>query len=191
MREPYSVGMSAVSMMSLTPNGMPWRTSFRGLLSRARASSSAASMSRCCHAWTCGSRVLILSAHDATRAARVSLPCTMRDIASTAVRSQGSFIQPARRASLDLYSRLFDDLRVFLGFLLNERAELLGRHDRNDDALRRELLGDLRVLHGRVHSLGDLVDYRTGGPRRNEERKPPRNVEIGHARLGDGRHIGQ
>src|SRR5918999_3845956 len=84
MDELYSVGSSAVSMMSFRPTGMPCSGPRRGERSSARACASACALSTNAHARISSSRAAMRSRHAATSASLVSSPRSMRRAASAA-----------------------------------------------------------------------------------------------------------
>src|ERR1051325_156592 len=92
MRDPYSVGKSAVSMMSLAANGTPQSGPLLAPPSHCRACASANSSSRWTHALTCDSRECIRSRQERTKASDVRLPSRMRAAASLADKRNKSAI---------------------------------------------------------------------------------------------------
>ena len=86
--EPFSVGMSAVSKMSLTPTGTPWRgpVARPSLLqaSAARACARACSGSRNVHAWTCPSTSRIRARQASTNCSELITPSRIKRAASDA-----------------------------------------------------------------------------------------------------------
>src|SRR5919197_4801900 len=105
---PFSVGMSAVSMMSFTPTGMPQSAPTGSPLLRrssaARACARACSSSRNCQACTVGSTWRMRSRQALTSSSLVSRPCAMRRAASLAVSCAGcsSAIDNAGQPETDL-----------------------------------------------------------------------------------------
>src|SRR3954454_21627017 len=93
MGGPHSVGMSKVSMMSLTPNGTPPSGPCLPLLSTARADASAASGSRCAQAWTSGSRAAIRARQACTTASQVVCPWPIAAMISVAVSSLSGLME--------------------------------------------------------------------------------------------------
>src|SRR6516165_6450225 len=82
--------MSALSKMSLRPNGTPLSSVFFPDLSRSRAWANAASPARWLHARTTGSRSAIRARQLATTASAVSSPCSIRRTRVVAARRFGS-----------------------------------------------------------------------------------------------------
>src|SRR5262249_19612134 len=86
--EPFSVGMSAVSMMSFTPTGTPWSGPIgrpaRRRSSAARAWAIAWSGSRNAHAWTSGSTSRARARQASTSWAEPMTPALIRRAASAA-----------------------------------------------------------------------------------------------------------
>src|SRR6516162_2270548 len=82
--------MSAVSKMSLTPNGTPLSSIFLPDLSRSRAWVNAASPARWLHARTTGSRSAIRARQLATTDSAVSSPASIRRTRVVAARRFGS-----------------------------------------------------------------------------------------------------
>src|SRR5205085_2815895 len=82
--------MSAVSKMSLMPNGTPPINVFRPVLSRSRALANAESLARWLHARTTGSRSAIRSRQLRTTASAVSSPLSRRRTKLVAERRCGS-----------------------------------------------------------------------------------------------------
>src|SRR5881394_913132 len=93
MGVPHSVGRSTVSMMSLTPNGTPASGPCLPFLSKARATASVASRSRCAQAWTSGSRAPMRSRQAPTTASQVVCPWPIAAMISVAVSSLSGLME--------------------------------------------------------------------------------------------------
>src|SRR5438067_4235786 len=143
---PFSVGMSAVSMMSFTPTGMPQSapigSPLRRCSSAARAWASACSSSRNCQACTVGSTRRIRSRHAPTSSSALSAPRAMRRAASLAVSwaSCSSSIHHARQPEADLREDVKQHEREDLDAHERHHAgeDLVQRHVRRRYALQVE-----------------------------------------------------
>src|SRR5262245_43382339 len=94
MGEPYSVGMSPVSMMSLIATGMPCSGPRRGSASRARASTITCFGSIYAHACTASSRAATLARQSSASLTALNLPAAMSAAASVTEHRFDSFTAP-------------------------------------------------------------------------------------------------
>src|SRR6185436_4371199 len=137
--QPFSVGMSPVSMMSFRPTGTPFSgptpSPERRFSSAARACKSASFSSRKVQACTWGSTWRMRSRQPCTSSSEVSRPSRMRWAASAAVSAAGCSLaiqelrQPKRHPGPDVHDREAqdDDCHV--------------RHHAGEDLVQRHMLG--------------------------------------------------
>src|SRR5262249_29648600 len=153
MGEPYSVGMSPVSMMSLIATGMPCSGLRGGSASRARACSSACRGSMYAHACTAPSRA-------STRARQSSASLTavsFRDpMSAAAPATEYRFDSPTGPPLLARNARVGNHFAPPAPLRHQQLRELLRRSARRLHADSREALPDFRRLQGGVDLLIEL-----------------------------------
>src|SRR5207244_3670195 len=164
--DPFSVGMSSVSMMSLRPTGTPCRGPTGCPESRsssaARAWARAWSGSRKAQACTCASVYRTRARHASTSSAELMTPSRSKRAASDTVRQRLPRRVPRQHG-------LVVDLKDHVAHL---EAGLLGgagledpgdRRGRDDGAWARRLSPGVRLAHDEAELRGDaLADHRAG-----------------------------
>src|SRR5919198_590826 len=204
---PFSVGMSAVSMMSFTPTGMPQSAPTGSPLRRrpspARACASACSSSRNCQACTVGSSWRIRSRQALSSSSALSAPCAMRRSASVAVSCArcSSAIHHARQPQPDLREDVKEHERDDLDAHERHHAgeDLVERHQQPEeqridvevrqqrDKNRHEDDDDLRPLERPAKDEDDELGERHELHRRHVERQHPALDDLLPAEQREGR----